>query len=317
VTSQVSQTVPGAALPASRPSRSRIWLQAVRVRSFTASAIPILIASALAAVDKAFEPHLFVLMLVAAVSCHAGANLANDYFDHQKGVDTSESLGPSKVIQQGLLAPAEVKRGMVAAFAVATLLGLLIVASAGWPIFILALASIAAAYFYTGGPKPLGYVALGELTVFVFMGPVMICGAYYVHAREVSWEAAVVSAGVGALVANHLHANNMRDIALDRRAGKVTMATLLGRRKANHEYLTLLVATYVPTGVLIALEPRFWPALAVVVTVPTAAALARLAYSAAEPEELNRLLRRTAGLHLRFGSTLTAGILLRALLDRL
>jgi len=300
-----------------RPSRVKIWFQAIRFFSFTASVIPILIGSAFALINREFNVWLFLLMVLASVACHAGANLANDYFDHVKGVDTDESLGPSKVIQRGLLTPAEVKRGMLTAFGIATVLGLVIVAEASWPILVLALLSLAAAFFYTGGPRPLGYIALGELTVFIFMGPVMVGGAYYVHAREVTWQVLLASFAIGALVAEILHANNMRDIEFDRRAGKVTLATLLGRRGASHEYLGLILLTYLPILVLAALDPRLWPSLVVLVSAPVAAALVRLAYSASDLDQLNRLLRKTAGLHLRFGGLLTLGLLFRAILDRL
>jgi 1,4-dihydroxy-2-naphthoate octaprenyltransferase len=303
--------------PRTTPSRWRIWLQAVRVFSFTASAIPILIGSALALVDRRFEPLLFLVMLAASITCHAGANLANDYFDHIKGIDTPESLGPSKVIQQSLLTPAEVRRGMIVAFAIATVLGLIVVAAAGWPILVLALASLAAAYFYTGGPRPLGYIALGEITVLIFMGPVMIGGAYYVLAERLTWEVILASFPIGLLVAAILHANNIRDIELDRRAGKVTLATLLGRRKANVEYLGLVAGAFVATGIVIAANPRLWPVALVVLTVPTALRLIQLVFSAAEGRALNVALRKTAGLHLRFGSLMTLGLLIRATIDRL
>jgi 1,4-dihydroxy-2-naphthoate polyprenyltransferase len=303
--------------PRVTPSRWRIWLQAVRYFSFTASAIPILIGSALALVDRHFDPLLFVVMLVASIACHAGANLANDYFDHVKGIDTPESLGPSKVIQQSLLTPAEVRRGMILAFAIATTLGLFVVAETGWPILVLALVSLGAAYFYTGGPKPLGYIALGEVTVLIFMGPVMIGGAYYVMAEHVTWEVIVASLPIGCLVAAILHANNIRDIDLDQRAGKVTLATLLGRRRANIEYLGLIGGAFAATALWIAVEPRVWPVALVVLTAPTAIGLIRLVFSAAEGRALNVALRKTAGLHLRFGFLTTAGLLIRATIDRL
>jgi 1,4-dihydroxy-2-naphthoate octaprenyltransferase len=300
-----------------RPARWRIWFQAVRFFSFTASAIPILIGSMLALFDRTFDLFLFLVMLAASVACHAGANLANDYFDHIYGIDTDESLGPSKVIQQGLLSPAEVRRGMIVAFAIATALGLIVVAAAGWPILALALVSLAAAYFYTGGPKPLAYVALGELTVFIFMGPVMIGGAYYVMADRLTLGAILASLPVGCLVALILHANNIRDIDLDRRAGKVTLATLLGRRTANVEYVALVAIAYLTTLALIAWEPRLWPVLLVAATLPTATRLVRTVLIAATPGDLNWLLRKTAGLHLRFGSLLALGLLAAAIVDRL
>jgi len=303
--------------PLIRPSRWRIWLMAVRYFSFTASVIPILIGSTLALIDRRFEPIFFVIMLIAAIVCHAGANLANDYFDHVKGIDTPESLGPSKAIQQSLLTPAEVKRGMIVAFAVASLLGLIIVSQTGWQILALALASLAAAFFYTGGPKPLGYMALGEVTVLIFMGPVMIGGAYYVLADRLTWDVILVSIPIGFVVAAILHANNIRDIDLDRKAGKVTLATLLGRRGANIEYGVLVVGAYLVTVLLILRDPDFWPVALVAASVPAARSMLRLIFSSAQGPALNIAVRKTAGLHLRFGSFMTLGLFVRVILDRL
>lgn len=302
-------------LPA-RPAVWRIWLQAVRIFSFTASVIPIVVGSMFALIDRSFDSLLFALMLVASVSCHAGANLANDYFDHQKGVDSPESLGPSKVIQRNLLSPAQVKRGMAAAFGVATVVGAAVVALAGWTILWLALASLAAAFFYTGGPRPLGYVALGEVTVFIFMGPVMVGGAYFAMTDAVTWQVVVASLGVAALVAAILHANNIRDIEPDRAAGKTTLATLLGRRGSNIEYAALVAAAFLSVAVLVGFSHRFWPTLAVVASLPVAWSLVRLTVAAEESRSLNVVLRKTAGLHLRFGALLTLGLFARAILDR-
>jgi len=299
------------------PSRFRIWIQAIRYFSFTASLIPIVVGSALALYDHTFDWWLFLLMVAASVACHAGANLANDYYDHVKGIDTEESLGPSKVIQQGLLTPAEVKRGMIIAFAIATFLGLIIVAASSWVILAIALASLGVAVFYTGGPKPLGYIALGELAVFIVMGPVMIGGAYYVMANRLMLSVVVASIPVGFLVAAILHANNIRDIPLDRQAGKVTLATLLGRRGSNIEYLMLVIGAYVMTLVLIATDLSLWPVLIAGLTIPAAARLCRLCLSADDVRELNTLLRQTAGLHLRFGALLTVGIVVSAILERI
>ena len=300
-----------------RPSTFRIWFQAVRFFSFTASVIPVLIGSAFALIDRELSVPLLLLMSGAPAACQPGANLANDNFDHVKGIDTTESLGPSKVIQQGLLAPAQVKRGMLIAFGIATALGLIIVAQTGWVILALAVCSLGAAFFYTGGPKPLGYIALGELTVFIFMGPVMIGGAYYVHANEITWEVIVASIAVASLVAEILHANNVRDIDLDRQAGKVTLATLLGRRWANHEYLALIVLAYAAVIALVVSSPSLWPILIVAGSLPAAIELTKLAYSAVDVSTLNQLLRRTAGLHFRFGGLLTLGLVIRATLDRI
>jgi 1,4-dihydroxy-2-naphthoate octaprenyltransferase len=298
------------------PSRTRIWVQAVRIFSFTASTIPIAVAGALALYDRTFDWLLFLLMLFASVACHAGANLANDYYDHIKGVDTDDSLGPSKVIQQGLLSPAEVKRGAIVAFAIATALGLIIVSQSSWVILALALASLAAAVLYTGGPIPLGYIALGEVTVFIFMGPVMIGGVYYVMAERLTLEAILASIPIGLLVAVILHANNIRDIELDQRAGKVTLATIVGKRWAGIEYVVLVAGAYIATLALILAESGLWPMQLVALTMPAAFRLCRIALHATDVLQLNVLLRRTAGLHLRFGAFMTVGLVVAAILER-
>lgn len=298
------------------PSRFRIWIQAIRYFSFTASITPIAAGSALALYDHTFDWLLLVLMLLASVACHAGANLANDYYDHIKGIDTAESLGPSKVIQQGLLTPAEVKRGMIVAFAIATAFGLIIVAASSWVILVLALASLAVAVLYTGGPKPLGYVALGELTVFLFMGPVMVGGAYAVMANRLTLQAVLVAIPIGLLVAVILHANNIRDIPLDRAAGKVTLATRFGRRAANDEYVALVAGAYLTTLVLIATDLGLWPVLLTGITVPVAVELCRVVFTATDVRELNLLLRKTAGLHFRFGACMTVGLVLSSIVER-
>jgi 1,4-dihydroxy-2-naphthoate octaprenyltransferase len=309
-------SAPSLAATRPHPSRLRVWFQAIRFFSFTASVVPILVGCAHAVDDGSFDPLLAAAMLLASVACHAGANLTNDYHDHARGIDTPSSLGPSKVIQQGLLAPAAVRRGMLVAFAGATLLGLVIVAATGWAVFWLALASLAVAYLYTGGPKPLGYVALGEVAVFLAMGPGMVLGAVYVLTGHLTATALIASLPVGCLVAAILHANNVRDVEPDRAAGKVTLATRLGRRAASREYAALVLGAYPSIVVLVVLEPTLWPTFLTLTTAPLARALVRAVYREREPRALNGVLRRTAGLHLRFGLLLAGGLLLAALLDR-
>jgi 1,4-dihydroxy-2-naphthoate octaprenyltransferase len=302
-------------LPA--PGSLGAWLRAIRYHSFTASIIPIFVGSALALVDGAFSVSLVIAMLLASVACHAGANMANDYFDHRKGVDNERNLGPHKVIQLGLLTANQVRTGMIAAFALATLTGVYIVLATDWRVFVLALASLGAAFFYTAGSKALGYVALGEITVFLFMGPAMVCGAHYVLTETVTWTAALLSIPVGSLSAATLHANNIRDIEHDRAAGKTTLATILGRERSATEYLVWIVASYAAICATIAIEPMLWMLTLVALTIPTAVRLVRLAHTAPDATSLNRLLRRTAGLHLQFGGLMVAALLARAALDRL
>lgn len=330
------------------------WFRAVRFPSFTTSTVPIVLASALALVDGAFDPLLFLMMLGASMLVHAGCNLANDYYDHRRGVDTAESLGPSRVIQERVLSAAQVRTGMVVCFALATLLGLWIVTETGPGIFWLALISLAAAFLYTGGPAPLAYLALGEVTVLLAMGIGMVGGAYYVYSGDLSAAALLLGTAVGLLAAAILHANNVRDIETDRARGKRTLANLLPRCVATVEYGVLVAGAYVAVALVIVVAPSLWPLALVGLSLPRAVWLVRAMRadstagsgvrlslptskgnvpglrnwiqpalrdsallsggdSVAAPSSalhLNRLLRLTAGLHLRFGSLATAGLLI-------
>ena len=141
---------------AARPSALRVWMRAVRIFSFTASITPVLVGSAFALVDRRFAASLFLPILAACVLVHAGCNLANDYFDYVKGTDRENVLGP-----EGWLSAEQIRLGMIVSFTAATILGLLILALSTWWLLALAIPSLLAAVLYTGGPKPLGYAALG------------------------------------------------------------------------------------------------------------------------------------------------------------
>jgi 1,4-dihydroxy-2-naphthoate octaprenyltransferase len=296
-----------------RPSRIRIWIQAVRPFSFTASIAPIMVGTGLAAYHESFNFVLFVAMLVASVLVHAGSNLANDYADHVRGIDTQESLGPSGVIQRGYLTPEQVRAGMVVCFGVATLIGFGIVAASDWKIFVLALVCLALAYLYTGGPRPLGYIALGEITVFVSMGLGIVMGSYYVYSGQLTWESFFVALPIALLVTAILHANNIRDIESDRQAGKVTLANALGRRAANWEYWLLVGLAYPSLLLLILADRGLWPASVLpLFTLRAAIPLMGMYVSEQDQRQLSLGVRKTAGLHLQFGGLLAGGLLLAA-----
>lgn len=209
-------------------SQLRTWFTALRPVSFTASIIPVLVGTAVAA-DREFHAGLFVLALLGSVAIHAGTNLVNDYFDHVKGTDNADSLGQSGVIQRGLLPARTVLAGGIGAFAAGAAVGLALTALVGWPVLALGIASVLAGYFYTASPFSLAYRGLGEVVVFTFMGPVIVVGSYYVQTESWDWAPFVASVPIGLLVAAILHANNVRDIENDRRNNKWTLAALAGR----------------------------------------------------------------------------------------
>jgi 1,4-dihydroxy-2-naphthoate octaprenyltransferase len=290
----------------------RVWVRAVRPFSFTASATPVLVGSAAAFDAGQFHAGLFLAALIGSVAIHAGANLANDYHDHVRGVDTAESVGPAGLIQQGILSPRTVLAGALVAFAIGGVLGVWLIAARGWPILILGVLSVLAGYAYTGGPVPLGYVGLGDAVVFVFMGPTIVLGAYYVQTGTVTASAGWAAIPLAALVTAILVVNNIRDLESDRRGGKRTLATVIGARASRIEYLLLIYTAYgTVAGAVImgALPPE---ALVVLTTIPLAVRVWAVVRTETDPRALTRGgLRGTALLHLLVGLLLALAFVLR------
>jgi 1,4-dihydroxy-2-naphthoate polyprenyltransferase len=290
-------------------SRRRAWWLALRPFSYSAAVVPVLVGSALAA-DREFHPGLFVLALLGSVFIQAGTNLATDFFDFTDGVQPRATLGGA--IQSGLLTANAVHRAAIAAFAAGSVCGLIIVAYTGWPVLAAGLASIAAGYFYTAGPVMYGRRGLGEVMVFLFMGVLMVMASYYVQVQELTWASLYASLPVGLLVANILHANNVRDIENDRRAGKVTIAGLVGRPAADYILYALVISAYSVVVVCAATDALSPWALLVVCSLPaTVSMLQKL--EERDPARMNPLVRGASMLHLQFGALLALGFLVAAL----
>jgi 1,4-dihydroxy-2-naphthoate octaprenyltransferase len=217
---------------------------AARPRTLPAAAAPVIVGSAVAWHDGVFAWLPALAALLGALLIQIGTNLANDVFDHEKGADTAERLGPTRVTNAGLLSPRQVYIGMALTFTLAVLVGLYLVAVGGWPIVIIGLASIAAGIAYTGGPFPLGYNGLGDVFVFIFFGLVAVCGTYFVQAGTLSPLVGWAAVPVGLLAVNIIVVNNLRDIDTDRKAGKRTLAVRLGAAGARWEYALVMTAAY-------------------------------------------------------------------------
>ncbi len=285
----------------------RIWWHTLRPWSYTAAVIPVLLGAAIAAYDGYFNPWLMLLALIGSIAIQAGANLVNEYYDDQKGLDKVQTIGIGGAIQRGELAAWHVLAAGMLAFAIGAAIGLYLVTVAGPFIFWLGVISVAVAFFYTAGPWALAYMGLGEIAVFIFMGPVIVIGSYYVQAQQVTLPVVLASLPVGFLVAAILHANNLRDLDLDRQFGKRTLATLLGRARANIEYYVLIGGTYVSLILTVLLGVAPWLTLITLVTLPLAIRLMRIVARESEPHTLQPVLRQTAKLHTQFGLLLIAG----------
>ena len=231
-------------------TKPQIWLLAARPKTLPAAAAPVLLGIALAYKNEVFAFIPALAAMAGALLIQIGTNLANDYFDFKKGADTTERLGPLRVTQAGLLRPEETRLVMWVAFGTATLIGVYLVWTAGWPVIGIGLLSIAAGIAYTGGPFPLGYNGLGDLFVFLFFGLVAVGGTYFVQAGTVTREVLLSAVPIGLLATAILVVNNLRDIDTDRKAGKRTLAVRLGVDRTRTEFAALLAGAYAVTFIL-------------------------------------------------------------------
>ena len=285
----------------------KTWFAAARPFSFTASVVPVVVGTLLAAPER-FSWWIALLAVAGSVLIHGGTNLVNDYYDHVKGADGPDSLGVGGAIQKGLLTPGQVLTGGVIAFAGGAAIGLILCAATSWELLYLGIASVLAGFLYTGAPVHLAYMGLGEATVFIFMGPVMVVGAYFVQVERWDWEPFVASLPIAFLVTAILQANNLRDIEHDREHGKRTVATMVGKTWAQREMYGLLGLTYVSLIVATVAGAIPWPGLIALVTIPLVRPIIDVVRTSTNPRKLNLALRDTAQLHMRFGMVLALGI---------
>ncbi len=285
-------------------------VHAARPRTLPAAAAPVVVGTSIARAHGAFEPLPALAALACALLIQVGTNFANDYFDYQKGADTDDRVGETRVTQAGIVEPHQVQRWMIAAFATATLLGAYLVYEGGIPILAIGLASIAAGILYTGGPWPFGYHGLGDMFVFIFFGLVAVAGTYYVQALAWNPSPLLAGAAIGALATNILVVNNLRDIRTDADAGKRTLAVLLGPTLTKLEHATLLLAALAvpPVGVL-TLDWNPYTLLATAALFP-AARPAWTVLTTADPATLDDQLAPTARVLLIYGVLLAGGFLL-------
>jgi 1,4-dihydroxy-2-naphthoate octaprenyltransferase len=238
-----------------------------------------------------------------------GSNLANDVYDFERGADTEARLGPLRVTQAGLLSPRAVRTGMRVAFVLAAATGLFLVARGGWPIATLGMLALLAAWAYTGGPLPLGYLGLGDPLVFAFFGLVAVAGTHYVQAGELSPLALAAALPLGLLATAILAVNNLRDRETDRAAGKRTLAVRLGERPSRRYYALLVLGAYAALpGLRVAGAAA--AALLPLASLPFALRLVRRVSRPEEDVRLNATLADTARLLALHGALLAAGLLL-------
>jgi 1,4-dihydroxy-2-naphthoate octaprenyltransferase len=220
----------------------RAWVHGARPRTLGAGLVPVVVGTA-AAGDLMWWR--FAAALVVAAGLQVGVNLANDYFDGVKGVDTHDRVGPTRLTASGAVSPRAVLAGALVAVGVAALAGLAL-ALATEPLLILLVGAlaIAATFLYSGGPRPYAGLGLGEVMVFAFFGLAATCGTTFVMVETVTADAWWGGAAMGLLAVAILEANNLRDIPTDASSGKRTLAVRIGDRATRALYATLVIGAF-------------------------------------------------------------------------
>ncbi len=313
-----------AALPgrtAQRPNSLAVWLREARLPFMTASVMPVVVGTAVAWSETgAVHWTLFLLTLAGAVLSHAGANMANDYYDWASGNDEinrfrSPFNGGAGVIQDRLLTPRQVHVAALLELAAAGGIGLYLTSLRGPAVLVLALLGGLFAYFYTADPLHLAYYGVGEILVGASFGPLLVAGTYLVQAGRVSAAAVLASVPVGLLITAVLYINQFPDYEADKAVGKAHWVVRLGTARALPGLAGLLAATYLFVPVAVALGLLPWPTLVSLLSAPLAAKAYAIAHRLhASPVELRPANALVIATHLCTGLLLAAGFLLAGLL---
>ena len=283
------------------------WLGGARPRTLGAAIAPVAVGTGVAAAADSLQPVRAALALVVLLAAQVGVNYANDYSDGVRGTD-AQRVGPVRLVGQGLAAPSAVRAAALACLLVSAIAGLVLVGlTAQWWLLAIGAAALLAAWFYTGGPKPYGYLGLGEVFVFVFFGVVPVVGTAYVQTLTFSTTAWVASIGVGALSCAVLVANNLRDIPTDAQSGKRTLAVRMGDGPTRVLYVVLVVSAFVvvvPLATTLGLRLAWLGLLAAVLAIRPVASVLRGAAGGA----LVAVLKATGLVVLAYGLLLGLGI---------
>ena len=288
------------------------WVLASRPWSFSMTAISISVGSALAAIDGSFSWTLYLLAILAGVFMHAATNLINDYYDVKSGVDfqgVSTGIYRPHPLLEGKLTPRQVVIEACLLYGIATVIGLYLVSVCGWPLLWIGLIGALASVTYTAPPLKYKYIALGELSVFLMWGPLMVMGSYFIQRQVFNVNALLISLPFGLLVALVLLANNIRDINHDRSQGILTLPIAIGQRNGLRLYSAIVILAYIGIIGMSVAGPLYLWSLIVLLSLPLALKL--LSKMTKEiPDDADA---QTAKLDTAFGVLLVASLVLESL----
>lgn len=290
-----------------RSNSASVWIQGARPKTLPAAVVPVMVGTG-AAVGEGQAIHLWraIAAGIVALALQVATNYVNDYADGERGTDDNR-VGPARLVAAGMATPGQVKRAALVAFGVAGVAGLLLAFAVGPELLLVGAISMLAGWGYTGGPKPYGYMGLGEVFVFVFFGVVATVGSTYVQLSRITSLSLICSVAVGFLAVALLVINNLRDRPLDAEAGKNTLAVRLGDLKTRQFYLALIVGT---AACIVGAAVLRWPAVIGLVGLVAAQRPVRDVLDGFSGEQLIPVLADTGRAQLLTGIALTLGLVL-------
>jgi len=282
------------------------WIAGARPKTLAAAIAPVLVGTAFAGYNA--NALNFFLALIVGVGLQVGVNYANDYSDGTKGTD-KDRVGPMRLVGSGVASPEAVKRAAVIAIGVAAIAGVILAARTSWILIGVGALAIVAAWTYTGGPKPYGYFALGEVSVFIFFGLVATLGTYYAHVGSLSLEVILASFAMGSLACAILVLNNLRDLEKDKAAGKITLAVKIGDSQTRRFYQGLI---FTPLLIALALVPTSFYFLLAFLALPQILKVTASIRTGASGSALIELLERTGKIQIIYSLAISLASLLYA-----
>ena len=285
------------------------WWLAIRPKTLPAAGCPVVVGAACAFSDHNFSLLMFAAALAGALLIQVSVNLANDYFDFLNHIDTPDRKGPKRMTQSGLIPPKTVRNAFILTMLAALGLGAFLIIQGGLVILYIVIASLLGVVCYSAGPFPIASNGLGEVFVFIFFGPVAVLGTYYLMAGCVTPAVVIASLPVGLMVTAIIVVNNLRDIRTDAKAGKRTLAVILGPWRTKVEFVLLILISFVIPCLMFASGRWSWHILLPLAVFWKSWSVFKTIFEQ-EGEILNLALAQTAKLALMFSGLFAVGILL-------
>ncbi len=293
--------------PSVRPHVGNRWVLGARPKTLPAAIVPVMVGTAAAVGEgPALSIWRAFAAVIVALALQVATNFVNDYADGERGTDTNR-VGPVRLVGSGLATIDQVKAAAVISFIVAAAAGVALAIDVGPELLAVGAVSMLAGWGYTGGPRPYGYLGLGEVFVFLFFGVVATVGSTYVQIGEITKLSLVCSAAVGFLAVALLVINNLRDLPLDAEAGKRTLAVRIGDFRTRQFYVLLMLLT---AGAILAAGTIRWPAVLGLLGLTVMINPVRYVLDGYSGESLIAVLAETSRAQMATGVALTVGLII-------